>query len=88
MPAGHLSSRHQKTLDRIYETPTLANVRWSEVVSLLVALGCEVVPTRGSMYLVSHRGGSRLVLHRPHPGSECRRNLVERIREYLEMLDG
>lgn len=87
MPGRRLSSKHQKTRDRIYETPTLTNIKWPEVVGLLEALGCEVSPTRGSMYRVRSPAGARMIVHRPHPGDECHRGLVERIREYLEVLD-
>lgn len=87
MPMIQLSNRHKESKRRIEETPTLANIKWTEVVSLLEALGCTVAATKGSMYRIAGPHGKKMVAHRPHPGNECNKGLVERIRDFLEGID-
>ena len=68
--------------------PTLADVTWSELVGLLEAVGCTLVPLGGSRYRVRHEATTRrFVIHRPHPRKDCSKGLVEAVREYLEDLD-
>lgn len=78
-----MNSRQRKTLLSIFEEPAPANVRWTDAVSLLKALGATVSNRGGSMVAVSLRN-ARVLFHRPHPGDEMGRGMVRKLREYLE----
>jgi hypothetical protein len=77
-----LSGRHEQTRRAILEKPTRANVRWNDVVGLLGALGASTKASGGSMYAFTLRG-RRIVLHRPHPGSDLVKGAVEAVRDFL-----
>ena len=68
-----LSARNRKTLRVLFERPTRANIRWSDIERLFSAAGAEV----------SEGAGSRVRLHRPHPGNEARRYAVEVASSFL-----
>jgi hypothetical protein len=71
-----LSGRHEQTRRAIFEEPTWANVLWNDVVGLLGALGATARASGGSMYAFALRG-RRIVLHRPHLGSDLVKGAVE-----------
>ena len=77
-----MRKKHRKTLDDIFSTPVKANIVWSDIESLLLALGAEI----------SQGGGSRVriklndvwaVFHRPHPQKETDKGAVKAVREFL-----
>ncbi|MFM5981015.1 MAG: hypothetical protein ACKO9I_10805 [Sphaerospermopsis kisseleviana] len=37
-----LNNKHQKTLQDIFENPVRANIPWTDVESLFLALGAEI----------------------------------------------
>ena len=68
-------------------SPTTADIRWIEVESLLRALGVEIVERAGSrVQLVL--GSDSIVVHRPHPIPEMRRDTVRNILKFMEMTGG
>ena len=68
-------------------SPTPADIRWIEVESLLRALGVEIVERAGSrVQLVM--GSESIVVHRPHPRPEMRRDTVRNILKFMEMTGG
>ena len=67
--------------------PTPADIRWNEVASLLVGLGVEVIERAGSRVLL-RKGDHRIVVHRPHPQPEVRRNTVRNIVEFISRVGG
>lgn len=77
-----MNSRHRRTLDRIFANPTPADLRWSEIETLLRAVGAEISEGAGSRARVA-LGGVRAVFHRPHPNPEARRGLVRAVRDFL-----
>ena len=77
-----MRKKHRKTFDDIFSTPVKANIVWSDIESLLLALGAEI----------SQGGGSRVriklndvwaVFHRPHPQKETDKGAVKAVREFL-----
>ena len=77
-----MNRKQQKTLDAIFEIPTRANVSFSDIQRLLIALGAEITEGQGSR--VSFKlGSSSLFMHRPHPGKEAKKYQVEATREFL-----
>ena len=75
--------KHERTLSAIFAEPVRANIRWSDLESLMAHLGAEITPGGGSMFGFA-LNGITTVLHRPHPGKEMPRSLVRRVRTFLE----
>jgi len=78
-----VNSKHRKTLRAIFARPTSSSVIFSDIESLIVALGGEVMEREGSRVKISLQG-EQWRCHRPHPGKEARRYQVEEARELLE----
>jgi hypothetical protein len=81
-----MTAKQQRTLKAVCAIPTRVNVRFSDLVALIVALGGEVREGAGSRVAFELRG-RRLYLHRPHPGHEAKRYQVEEARELLRSLE-
>lgn len=79
---ANLNTRNKSTLEAIFEQPTRADIRWNDVDRLLRALGAERVERKGSRvaFILNDRP---MVLHRPHPGSEISKGMVETVRDGL-----
>ena len=67
--------------------PTPAGIRWAEIESLLNALGVDVINRAGSRTLL-RKGDHRIVVHRPHPQPEVRRDTVRNIVEFISLIGG
>ena len=78
-----MNSKHRKTLRAIFAKPTSSSIVFSNIESLIVALGGEVVEREGSRVRISLQG-EQWRCHRPHPGKEAKRYQVEEMRELLE----
>jgi hypothetical protein len=81
-----MTAKQRRTLKAVFAIPTRANVRFSDIAGLIVALGGEVREGAGSR-VVFELKGRRLYLHRPHPGHEAKRYQVEEVREFLRSLE-
>lgn len=82
MPLGR---RHCRTLCRIFERPTRADVGWDDFVALVKKLGGQV-STGGRTSGSAHRAllnGRRAVLHKPHPDPRMKKGSVESVRDFL-----
>jgi hypothetical protein len=74
--------KHRSLMERIFQEPPPADVRWAEARSLLSALGAEITEGRGvrvRLYL----NGVRAVFHRPHPRPEMDRGALRSLRRFL-----
>jgi hypothetical protein len=80
-----MNRKHQKTLEAINTKPTKANIKFSDIEKLLVALGAEKVEGSGSR-LSFELGNETVYFHRPHPQNEAKRYQVEMAREFIERL--
>ena len=78
-----MNAKHRKTLAAIFARPTSAAIAFSELESLIVALGGSVTEREGSRVKIELMG-EQWHCHRPHPGKEARRYQVEEARELLE----
>jgi hypothetical protein len=78
MKAGQL-----KTLAAIFETPTRADIAFSDMERLAVALCGEVIERKGSRVIFSIAGGVWHA-HRPHPAREAKKYQVESFRDFLQ----
>ena len=81
-----MKTKHRKTLAAIFAKPTRANIKFSDIEALIKALGGEIREGDGSR-VVLEISGKKEYAHRPHPGKETRKYLVEKIREWLTGLE-
>jgi HicA toxin of bacterial toxin-antitoxin, len=78
-----VDSKHQKTLEAIFEEPERANILWQDIETLFIALGAEITDGNGSRRRVALKG-VRAVFHRPHPRRETDKGAVKSVRRFLE----
>ncbi len=81
-----VKAKHRHTLAAIFAKPTRANIRFTDIEALVKALGGEVREGDGSR-VVLELSGKREYAHRPHPGKEAKKYMVEKIREWLTDLE-
>ena len=77
-----LNNKHQKILQDIFENPVRANIPWTDIEGLFLALGAEVTEGSGSRVRIA-LNGVRSVFHRPHPEKETDKGAVKSIRRFL-----
>ena len=78
-----MNKRHEKVLDQIFENPVRADVSWSEIESLLVALGADLSEGRGSRVRIV-LNGVWAVFHRPHPRKETDKGALQSMRRFMK----
>ena len=78
----YVNSTQTRTLARIFEEPVRPDMRWSDVCSLLTALGAAIAEGRGSRVRIT-LNKQHLMLHRPHPQPELKPYMVRSVREFL-----
>lgn len=81
-----MKAKHRKILAAIFARPTRANIKFSDIETLIKALGGEVREGDGSRVALELHG-KREYAHRPHPGKEAKKYMVEKIREWLSSLE-
>lgn len=77
-----MKAKHRKTLEAIFARPTSATIIFSDIESMLLALGADIEERAGSRIIVA-LDGKHLSCHRPHPRKEAKEYLVRDIREFL-----
>ena len=80
-----VNSKNRATLEAVFNQPAKANIKWSDIESLLVSVGAAVKKGEGSRVRIT-KGQNVLTAHRPHPGKEARRYQVIDVRIFLEAL--
>lgn len=78
-----MNSKHKKTYQEIYTDPVKADIVWSDIEGLFVALGATVSEGNGSRVRVE-LNGERAVFHRPHPEKTTDKGAVKSVRRFLE----
>jgi hypothetical protein len=81
-----MNNKQRKTLSRLFESPTRSDIKWSDVVSLFKALGCEMFEGSGSRVTFVFQNG-KIDMHKPHPQKELKKYAVENIRIFFEAND-
>ena len=78
-------SKQSKTLEKIFKRPTSSAVTWAETESLLKHLGYSKLEGNGSRvkFINVDRGNDIISLHKPHPGNELKKYVVEYLQEKL-----
>ncbi|MFM2100233.1 MAG: hypothetical protein RLZZ366_1772 [Pseudomonadota bacterium] len=77
-----MNARHAKTLGTVFRQPTPANVEWSAIEALLLAVGCSLIEGNGSRVRFV-KDDMIESFHRPHPAKEAKRYQVRAARDYL-----
>jgi hypothetical protein len=78
-----LNNKNKKTLKAILEDPIRSDIRWSDIESLIEALGGVI--TQGNGARVRFRiGDIAATIHRPHPKSEINKAGVKDLRVKLK----
>ena len=67
--------------------PTPVDIRWTEITSLLNAMGVTLVERAGSRVQLA-KGSDSMVVHKPHPRPETRRDTVRDILNFIECIEG
>ncbi|MEZ5692143.1 MAG: type II toxin-antitoxin system HicA family toxin [Rickettsiales bacterium] len=81
----NLNNKQRRTLEAIFERPTRANIAWTDVEKLFIALGGEIINKGGSIINVLLDGQPR-IFHRPHPQKEAKKYTIDAVRTYLTIL--
>jgi hypothetical protein len=78
-----MNKKQSRTLVKIFEKPTRADIKWDDVQSLLNAFGADIREGSGSRVLaILNR--QILRIHKPHPKKELPKWAVEAVRDFLE----
>jgi hypothetical protein len=78
-----INSKNKAILSDIFFDPVRSNVKWSDIETLVVALGGEVTSGNGSrvrFYLNSIIA----TFHRPHPKKETDKGALKSVRRFLK----
>lgn len=78
-----MNRKQRKVFNSVFQIPTPATIKFSDIEKLLVSLGAEIIEGEGSRVAFEY-GDLKLFVHRPHPGKEARKYQVEAVREFLE----
>ena len=78
-----MNNKHRKTLAAVFTDPSLSNIPWAEIETLLVALGAQRFEGNGSRirFLLND---VKATFHRPHPQKETDKGAVMSVRRFLE----
>ena len=77
-----MNNKHKKTLEAIIEEPTRSDIAWSDIESLLTALGAEISEGNGSRVRVK-LNDVFAVFHRPHPERVTDKGALKSVQRYL-----
>ncbi len=77
-----MNSKQRKTLEAVFAKPTLANLEWDRIESLLITVGCKVIEGNGSRVGFA-LGDAVATFHRPHPAKEAKKYQVDDARVFL-----
>jgi hypothetical protein len=79
-----VNAKHRATLEAIFAKPVRSDIRWTDIESLLVALGAERGEGRGSRVRIL-LNGVEAVFHRPHSKPATNKGAVVSVREFLKL---
>ena len=80
-----MNSKHRKTLQAVFGSPTPKGMPWADIESLLIAAGATVTEGKGSRVKFD-ANGITVAFHRPHKPKTARAYQVVLAREFLESI--
>jgi len=78
-----MNSRHRKTLESIFSPSVQKGLEWARSESLFLALGAELIESRGSRVRLLLNGVVG-TFHRPHPAKEAKPYQLRDARDFLK----
>ena len=78
-----MNKKQRQTLNKILEKPERSDIPWSNIESLIIALGGELSKGRGSRVRVI-LNDVKAVFHRPHPERVTEKGAVRSVRRFLQ----
>lgn len=78
-----MNSKHKRIYKEIYTDPVKADIPWSDIENLFIALGANISEGNGSRVRVE-LNKERAVFHRPHPDNITDKGAVKSVRRFLE----
>ena len=78
-----MNKKQKQTLDKILEKPERSDIPWSNIESLITALGGEISEGRGSRIRVV-LNDVKAVFHLPHPERVTEKGAVKSVRRFLK----
>ncbi len=78
-----MNRKHKATLQKIFNRPVPANIRWQDIEVLMKNLGAEIFERSGSRVEI-YMFNQAYVFHRPHPSPDTDRGAIVAIRKWLE----
>lgn len=78
-----MNSKNKKTLENIFKRPIPANILWSDIEKLFLALGANISEGAGSRIRVKLKD-ERAVFHRPHPERLTDKGAANSVKRFLE----
>ena len=78
-----MNAKQRKILAAVFARPTSATILFSDIESLIKALGGTILEREGSRVSIELKREAWRC-HRPHPAKEAKRYQVEEARELLE----
>lgn len=77
-----MNGKHTKTLKAIFSKPVASNIKFSDIETLVIALGGRVREGDGSRVAFLLASGV-MHAHRPHPGKEAKQYQIREIKDWL-----
>jgi hypothetical protein len=78
-----VNRKNQRTLQKLFAQPVLANIKWADIEVLFKSLGAVLAERTGSRVEVI-LFSEIAVFHRPHPSPDTEKGAVAAIRKWLE----
>lgn len=78
-----MSSKHQRTLEQVFQHPLCMNMKWSDIVKMLQSLGASVEVVNGGRDKVVLNGEEE-TFHIPHGKTLNSRDELVQLRHFLE----
>ena len=80
---SRMNNKNKRILEQVFDQPVRVDVRWSDVETLLIALGAEIKEGRGSRVSLVLRG-KVYSLHKPHPNPALPKYAISKLSKFLE----
>jgi hypothetical protein len=77
-----MNAKYKKTLERVFQNPVPANIKWRDIETMLVSMGAEIREGNGSRIRV-RLNGVITTFHRPHPSPDTKKGAVLSVRKFI-----
>ena len=78
-----MNNKHLRIYKEIFSNPIKSDISWTDIESLLIALGAKISEGNGSRIRIE-LNKERAVFHRPHPERVTDKGALKSVRKFLE----